>query len=695
MSIKESNVAIRGLTVQQIADASDDTQSANGNYAIVNMGLTKKTGFLVENCLIQNCYRGYFSNFGAVNASSCDNITVKNVTIRNIIGHSGINLGGPDASGVLSTTIWADRNHCEDIERTGVRFAGAENAVASFNKYSGTSSAAHANMTNATGKSHNILFHTNNFSGGINGYCPFQQASRMHYTANLIAAASDARAIVDQNSAAGTPISRAAELGVSGDGAVLCNTISPHQVVLTNPGAVTLGKAAYPEVTFILHNNIMPGVLPNAAITANSYNVVTGTGATLGANDTATTHGAVFADAASGDISIKAGSPSRSHTTKSLTAEIAVIKSRFPWFTDIDLDMHGRTINWASPPAGCAVNPDDVQPVRPVAIHQGPNTASIRPSVSGTPQQGGTLTVSGGYVRGAPFSAFAWQWQKSTNGGATWSDISGATALTYTIQPGDVGSIIRCRMTSGASVSYTAPTATVVSGYAIDNPAVLAGSTSDYVNLSASATARQMTFPSSGSLTTNGKTLFLAVPCRQNNATGTVWTVATIGAPGRAFGTGTALTLIETVIRAPSTVSIFMVTGLAAGSYTIQLQNAAGSEAYNVRCNVFEMGGVVSAGTPGTAAGGTGVLTLAPTITTTAANSMVLHTLIRGSGVADDATVTGATEFLEVDSGGTNAGNDVKAVLAYEAAATTGAYAGTFTWSVAVSASARSVELKS
>lgn len=69
------------------------------------------------------------------------------------------------------------------------------------------------------------------------------------------------------------------------------------------------------------------------------------------------------------------------------------------------------------------------------------------PTVSGTPQQGQTLTASPGTWSNAP-ATYAYQWQSCDGAGAACTDIAGATASTYAVQPADVGKTLRVEVTA-------------------------------------------------------------------------------------------------------------------------------------------------------------------------------------------------------------------------------------------------------
>ena len=56
-----------------------------------------------------------------------------------------------------------------------------------------------------------------------------------------------------------------------------------------------------------------------------------------------------------------------------------------------------------------------------------PATGIEVPAITGTPMVGVTLTVTDGYLMGAPYPARTRQWLRSNDGGMTWEEIEGAT----------------------------------------------------------------------------------------------------------------------------------------------------------------------------------------------------------------------------------------------------------------------------
>jgi hypothetical protein len=94
-----------------------------------------------------------------------------------------------------------------------------------------------------------------------------------------------------------------------------------------------------------------------------------------------------------------------------------------------------------------------------------PPVSSSPPTISGTAQQGQTLSASAGTWTGTPPLSYAYQWRRCDTGGASCTDIAGATAKAYTLAAADLGSTMRVAVTASNSAGSTsqssAQTATV------------------------------------------------------------------------------------------------------------------------------------------------------------------------------------------------------------------------------------------
>src|SRR5215211_6345911 len=94
-----------------------------------------------------------------------------------------------------------------------------------------------------------------------------------------------------------------------------------------------------------------------------------------------------------------------------------------------------------------------------------PPANTALPTVSGTAQDGQTLTASTGTWSGTPPISYAYQWRRCNSGGGSCTDIAGATNPSYTVTAADVGSTIRAAVTAsnsaGSSSASSAATAVV------------------------------------------------------------------------------------------------------------------------------------------------------------------------------------------------------------------------------------------
>src|SRR6202007_1527306 len=64
-------------------------------------------------------------------------------------------------------------------------------------------------------------------------------------------------------------------------------------------------------------------------------------------------------------------------------------------------------------------------------------------SITGTAKEGSVLTAVNGSLNDSDAAVTGYQWQSSSDGGTTWSNISGATSASYTAVEGDEGHLLR------------------------------------------------------------------------------------------------------------------------------------------------------------------------------------------------------------------------------------------------------------
>ena len=90
--------------------------------------------------------------------------------------------------------------------------------------------------------------------------------------------------------------------------------------------------------------------------------------------------------------------------------------------------------------------------------------ATAVPAITGTVKSGETLTTSTGTWPNTS-AGYTYTWQRSSDGGTTWTNISGAISSTYVLVAGDVGYLVRSEVTvstnSGSSTAYSLPTVPV------------------------------------------------------------------------------------------------------------------------------------------------------------------------------------------------------------------------------------------
>ncbi len=93
------------------------------------------------------------------------------------------------------------------------------------------------------------------------------------------------------------------------------------------------------------------------------------------------------------------------------------------------------------------------------AVPTAPPVNTVAPTATGTPRRGFIITATPGTWSGIG-NTLAYQWQRSTDNGTTWSSIGGATTATYALGPGDEGATLRILVTvSNPDGTVSAPSA--------------------------------------------------------------------------------------------------------------------------------------------------------------------------------------------------------------------------------------------
>jgi hypothetical protein len=128
-----------------------------------------------------------------------------------------------------------------------------------------------------------------------------------------------------------------------------------------------------------------------------------------------------------------------------------------------------------------------------------PSNTSL-PSISGTAQDGQTLSASTGSWEGTPTISYTYQWQTCNSSGENCANISGATSSTYALEHGDVGDTLRVVVTAsnaGGSTPATSGASGVVTALAPSNTTApsISGTAEEGQTLSASTGSWEGTQP--------------------------------------------------------------------------------------------------------------------------------------------------------------------------------------------------------
>ena len=131
---------------------------------------------------------------------------------------------------------------------------------------------------------------------------------------------------------------------------------------------------------------------------------------------------------------------------------------------DVGKTIRSRVI--ATNPDGTASkNSNPTSVVQPSAT-AGPPVSTAPPTISGTAQQGKTLTATNGSWQGDQPQTYTYQWRRCDAAGGACANIANATGQSYVAQAADVGRTLRVIVTSrnslGEASATSAPSAVVV-----------------------------------------------------------------------------------------------------------------------------------------------------------------------------------------------------------------------------------------
>jgi hypothetical protein len=130
--------------------------------------------------------------------------------------------------------------------------------------------------------------------------------------------------------------------------------------------------------------------------------------------------------------------------------------------SDVGHRIRVRVTATNSAGSGTADSPNATEIV--VATGATPANAA-KPSISGDPREGSTLTVSNGTWTGTQPISFTYQWTRCDQAGAACAAVAGATGTSYNPTSADVSHTLRVRLTAknsrGTSAVDTDPTALV------------------------------------------------------------------------------------------------------------------------------------------------------------------------------------------------------------------------------------------
>ncbi len=359
--LQQNNCTVRGLHLCQTVSVGTQTGVMVGQYANI---ATSQSGHRVEHCLLTGLGGLVASAPRALHFTNVNDSVVTRCTFYDHQGRGSYFMG---FGGLRPTGNLVSRNHFEKI--TGASHYGFDvgDHVEAHNFNRGNGIEAHANKSNYYGPSTGSdgLLSWGNEYVDCGGYITPQQCSSASFAFNWANNAphdTDRRLLTDQNFNLTKPVANSS-------GYVFNNTFVPD---LSVPTADQLAMSLFyagNDIVYSICNNIADGmstaadfaqtgdVAPDLA--AFSGNVAT----RLKSNQTAShytgpenvyqpDYAQVWANAGAGDYTPVAGGPILTLPGRDMSAEVALLATRFTQFTDFDRDYQDQPIDWALRPVG-------------------------------------------------------------------------------------------------------------------------------------------------------------------------------------------------------------------------------------------------------------------------------------------------------------------------------------------------------
>lgn len=664
-----SDTELTGIHVSHVSSAGVIN---DGLYPMDAGSVAKKNNIKISNCKTSKSWRGGGKGAGAIIMGNVDDLVIEDVTIVNAIGAFGI--AAFSGSGQTAKRLIIRRCEITGADNSPLRLFGQEQAFITRVFTTGPCGvAAHANKANFYNFCHQVIFHNCNFIGA-SGYMTFQECSSIAIIGCYVPASyseASSRSIVDQNNASDTP---AAVRGITGESFIIKNTMPPNWRFPTSTGGLELGSANNPEVTFSVIGNAGTGYLAgNSFITQTRNNHWTFGGPASHTSDTADTTANTYTDAVHGDFSYKPGAVIRTVPPFSALAEVNTVKAWVPYISaaEFDIDMMGNPINWASTRPGSLEDFNDTYDIAPILIDE--------PFLQGAALVGGNLAVTDYFLVGSPYPTVTRKWQRSLDG-ITWTDIAGATGVTYTVVAGDANYYIGNLMSFGSKTYRVLTQEKASNNYPIAMPIAV---TPQITRISNTDLATNFTTPS---FVATGKPVIVVASFRATSSTVAMPLTATIN--------GVAMTLLGTSVRGSANTAVFYTIAPGVGATTINVSSTATSR--GVEIDFWEIDGLTGFGAVSTS-GLTSAVTKTSSKTTTQVNSLVMHLVNRidGDVTLNPITCTTSGQFQSASSGGTSTSNAIMVASVFDRVPVVGTNTQIFNWPVSRQFTHLSVELLS